>query len=161
MNAGAEQAQGDVYWFVHSDSIVPADADRLIEQALSEHKHWGRFDVRLSGKHFAFRIIEWMMNMRSCITGITTGDQGIFMCKQAFDELYGYKPIALMEDIDLSKRLLIHFGKPACLHAKLVTSSRRWEQHGIIRTVLLMWSLRLAYFLGVSPETLARRYRGE
>ena len=158
MNAGAVQADGDVFWFLHSDTLTPDNADQLIEQALASDRHWGRFNVRLSGSHTGFRIIEWMMNIRSCITGIATGDQGIFIEKKVFEQLDGYASIPLMEDIDISKRLMKNHGRPACIDDKLITSSRRWEQQGIIKTVLLMWQLRLSYYLGTDPDTLAGRY---
>ena len=159
MNTGSQQATGDVLWFLHGDSLPPENAAQLIEKHLIHpRKHWGRFDVRLSGQHFMFRIIERLMNIRSCITGIDTGDQGIFIKQDVFEKLYGYKPKALMEDIDISKRLLKQFGRPACINKPLITSSRRWEKHGIVKTILLMWQLRLAYFLGSKPDALARRY---
>ena len=158
MNAGVLQATGDVYWFLHSDSIIPDDADKLIQLNLTENKHWGRFNIRLSGKNITFRVIEFMMNVRSCMTGIATGDQGIFMKKAAFTKISGYKYIRLMEDIDISSRLLAMFGRPVCIKSKLITSSRRWEKHGIVKTMLLMWRLRLAYFLGANPDNLAKRY---
>jgi rSAM/selenodomain-associated transferase 2 len=158
MNAGAAQAQGDVYWFLHGDTRAMPHADTLIEQALGSTTHWGRFNVRLSGTQVLFRVIETLMNLRSCLSGIATGDQGIFIRKNVFNELGGYPEIALMEDIALSQRLLKKIGRPACVRARLITSSRRWEQHGIIKTILLMWRMRLAYFFGASPESLARRY---
>jgi len=156
MNCGAEAAEGVALWFLHLDTEVPADADRLILKAL-EHRLWGRFDVRLSGRQTAFRVIEWMMNRRSCLTGIATGDQGVFVRRNRFEQVRGYPRIELMEDIALSRRLKRQ-GLPACIKTPLRTSSRRWETHGIVRTVVLMWSLRLAYFLGASPAFLARRY---
>ena len=97
------------------------------------------------------------MNVRSRLTGIATGDQGIFVRREQFEQVGGYPPIALMEDIALSRSLKRH-SRPVCLHQPLITSSRRWERDGIARTILLMWRLRLAYFLGVDPERLARIY---
>jgi hypothetical protein len=119
---------------------------------------WGRFDLRLSGSAWPLRIIERMINLRSRLSGIATGDQGIFVRREVFEAAGGYPPIALMEDVALS-RALRRRARPACLRPPLLTSSRRWEQRGILRTVLLMWRLRLAYALGVSPERLARQYR--
>lgn len=156
MNRGAAVAEGATLWFLHLDTEVPADADRLILRAL-DHRLWGRFDVRLSGRQTAFRVIEWMMNRRSCLTGIATGDQGLFVRRGLFEQVRGFPQIDLMEDIALSRRLKRQ-GRPACIKTPLFTSSRRWETHGIVRTVLLMWSLRLAYFLGASPAFLARQY---
>jgi len=158
MNAGAQQANGAILWFLHADSQPPPTAADLIRTALSDPgNHWGRFDVRLSGRHPGLRMVETLMNLRSRLTGIATGDQGIFVRRTQFEQIGGYPPVALMEDIALS-RLLKHHRRPVCLRPPLITSSRRWERDGIVYTVLLMWRLRLAYFLGVHPERLARIY---
>lgn len=159
MNAGARAAAGDVLLFLHADSSVPADADRLILDGLATGgKRWGRFDVRLSGRHPLLRVVERLMNWRSRATGICTGDQGIFVDRKAFEAAGGFPEIALMEDVALS-RALKRVGRPLCLTQPIITSSRRWEENGVLRTVLLMWRLRLAYFFGASPERLARSYR--
>jgi rSAM/selenodomain-associated transferase 2 len=158
MNAGARQAGGEILWFLHADSLPPPGAAELIRAALADpNRHWGRFDVRLSGRHPALRVVETLMNLRSRLTGIATGDQGIFVRRQTFERVGGYPAIALMEDIALS-RLLKRQSRPACLRQCLRTSSRRWERDGIARTILLMWSLRLAWFLGADPDRLARIY---
>lgn len=159
MNAAAAVARGQILWFLHADSRVPANAAALINAACQSAECWGRFDVRLSGETWPFRIIERLMNLRSCLSGIATGDQGIFVRREAFDAAGGYPAIALMEDVALSKALRRRVA-PACIRSpRLQTSSRRWEQRGILRTVVLMWQLRLRYALGASPEILARRYR--
>lgn len=159
MNAGAAVATGNVLLFLHADTQLPLDTIHLIHTAVSKGKQWGRFDVRLSGAHWMLRIIERMMNWRSCITGIATGDQGIFVSRRLFDTVAGFAEIPLMEDIELSKRLKRH-DRPACIHTPLITSSRRWEKNGVYRTILLMWRLRLAYYLGASPHVLAQQYQG-
>jgi rSAM/selenodomain-associated transferase 2/rSAM/selenodomain-associated transferase 1 len=156
-NKGASVASGAILWFLHADSMVPPDADKLIFSALAGSKVWGRFDVQLSGSHPVFRIIEHAMNMRSRITGIATGDQGMFVERNVFHLAGGFPRIELMEDVRLS-RYLQRYSRPACLTVKLKTSSRRWEQNGIVRTILLMWWLRLAHFFGVSPSRLANWY---
>ena len=159
MNTGALQANGDVFWFLHADTIAPENADQYINQTIKYHHCiWGRFNVHLSGKQFQFRIIEFLMNLRSCLTGIATGDQGIFILRSYFKELNGYKNIPLMEDVEISKRLK-HIRKPACIKHKIITSSRRWEKHGILRTIFLMWKLRLAYYFGASADELASQYK--
>lgn len=160
MNAGAAQASGEVLCFLHADTLSPQYLDEHIFQSLQQSRGvWGRFNIRLSGQHPAFRLIERMINLRSCISGVASGDQGIFMYRNVFNRLGGYKTIALMEDIELSKRLR-KISKPACIkQPTLQTSSRRWEEHGILRTVLLMWKLRLKYFLGSNPQQLAGEYR--
>ncbi|MEX1082354.1 MAG: TIGR04283 family arsenosugar biosynthesis glycosyltransferase [Halofilum sp. (in: g-proteobacteria)] len=160
MNAGAAAACGDVLWFVHADTIAAAHVVDTLRAALaSSSREWGRFDVRLAGTHPALRLVAWSMNLRSRLSGIATGDQGIFVSRDAFDAVGGFPEIPLMEDIALS-RALRRRGRPLCLRAALTTSGRRWQDHGIARTVLLMWRLRFAYWRGADPAVLARRYRG-
>ena len=160
MNAGAREASGDILCFVHADSILPRHAATLIRESLSHpERRWGRFDVRLSGEHPLLRVVEALMNVRSCLTGICTGDQGFFIERQLFDSVGGFPEIALMEDIALSK-LLRKRSRPKCVRQRLITSSRRWENHGILRTILLMWKLRLLYFFGADPAHLAKKYYG-
>jgi len=156
MNLGASHARGDVLIFLHADTALPDNALQLIEQHLG-NKQWGRFDIRLSGDHFMLNVIAWMMNRRSRLTGIATGDQTIFVTRQAFAAAGQYPEIALMEDIALSKTLK-KISPPLCLHAKVTSSGRRWEHFGIYRTILLMWTLRLRYFLNTDPQRLAELY---
>lgn len=157
MAAGVDVSHQPILWFLHADTQIPADADDEIIHALQDNG-WGRFDITLSGSHPLFRIIERMINLRSCLSGIATGDQGIFMQRELYQRIGGMPRQPLMEDVELS-RLLKHHNRPACIKRRLQTSSRRWEEHGIIRTVLLMWFLRSAYALGVPAERLAARYR--
>ena len=157
MNEGAQQASGDVLLFLHADTALPENSDELISSALTT-KSWGRFDVRLSGRQWLLRVVEFMMNWRSRLSGIATGDQAIFVRRELFEQIDGYADIPLMEDIDFSKRLKQH-SRPACISTPLLTSSRRWEKHGILNTIVLMWRLRLAYFFGVSPEQLSKHYQ--
>ena len=158
MNAGAAVASGEVLLFLHADTRLPAAADASIDAALrARSRVWGRFDVRLSGSAWPLRIIEWSMNRRSCLTGMATGDQAIFVTREAFRQVGGFPELPLMEDLALSRRLK-RLSRPACVRPPVITSSRRWEAQGILRTVLLMWSLRLAWFLGVPPHRLARIY---
>ena len=157
MNAGAAVAKGDVLLFLHADSLLPDDAQAAIAHALTV-SCWGRFDVRLSGREWSFRIIEAFMNLRSRITGIATGDQAIFVRREAFAQVGGYPEIPLMEDVAIS-RLLKAIARPACLRQRVVTSARRWRVNGIARTVILMWRLRLAFALGADPRRLAHRYQ--
>ena len=156
MSAGVSAAQGDVILFLHADTLPHPQADDLILEAMSQGI-WGRFDVRLSGRHPLLRLVEGLMNLRSRITGIVTGDQGIFVRREALDAIGGVPCQALMEDIELSRRLK-RLGRPVCLREQVVSSSRRWEEKGVVSTILLMWRLRLAYALGADPERLATRY---
>lgn len=158
MNAGAAVARGTILLFLHADCALPDAADGLIIDGLARSQHnWGRFDVTLSGTHPLLGVVERMMNLRSRLTGIATGDQGIFVTRTLFEAAGRFPPIPLMEDVALSKRLK-RFGPPLCLPHHIVTSARRWEKHGVLRTVMLMWWLRFAYWLGADPARLARRY---
>ncbi len=158
MNAGAAQAKNDVLLFVHADTYLPAQADQHIMDCLARtKKSWGRFDVSLTGLHPMLKVIAWCMNKRSRLTGIATGDQAIFVTHQMFQSVGGYPAIALMEDIALCT-LLRQKSAPLCLDAKVVSSGRRWEKHGLWRTLFFMWRLRLEYFFGADPQQLARRY---
>jgi rSAM/selenodomain-associated transferase 2 len=157
MNIGAQAARGRVLWFVHADTRVPEKAAPVIIESVAHAAGWGRFDVRLSGDRLLLRLVERMMNWRSRFTGIATGDQGIFVTRELFERVGGFTAMPLMEDIDLSRRLKRE-QRPLCLRDTLTSSSRRWEQKGIVRTIALMWVLRLAYFLGVPPARLAMHY---
>ncbi len=157
MNAGARVASGEILLFLHADTYLPSNGLTLIEQGLSQNYQWGRFDIKLSGSHFMFLVIAQCMNWRSRLTGISTGDQTLFVQKLVFDQIGQFPEIPLMEDVAICKNLK-SIGPPLCLKAKITTSSRRWQQFGITRTILLMWWLRLLYFLGCNPETLAQLY---
>ncbi|MBA4328349.1 MAG: glycosyl transferase [Polaromonas sp.] len=159
MNAGAVQACAEVLLFLHADTRLPADADALISEALAGGSRvWGRFDVAITGRPRMLRLIAALMNLRSRLTGIATGDQAMFMSRAAFEAVGGFPAQPLMEDIEMSRRLLT-LSRPACLRAKVQTSGRRWESRGVWRTVLLMWRLRFAYWRGAAPERLAELYR--
>lgn len=159
MHLGASQATHGIYWFVHADTGVQSDSIAEIQAAIQSGKKWGRFDVRLNAQKPVFRVVEAMMNFRSCLTGICTGDQGIFVEREIYQQIGGMPQQALMEDIEVSKRLLRQKKRPACIHRKIVTSARRWQQKGVIRTIVLMWWLRFAYFFGVSANQINRWYR--
>jgi rSAM/selenodomain-associated transferase 2 len=157
MNAGAGAAQGDALLFLHADTRLPENADRLMLDGLARSgRAWGHFDVRIGGGGL-LRVVAAMMNLRSQLTGIATGDQAIFMTRAAFETVGGFPAIALMEDVGLSARLK-RSGRPLALRAHVTTSARRWRAHGTLRTVLLMWRLRLRFFLGADPAKLARVY---
>ena len=158
MNAGAALASGEVFLFLHADTRLPDDADRLIAAGLaSTQRCWGRFDMAIAGEHPLLPMIAWMMNRRSHWTGIVTGDQALFVRREVFWACGGFPPLALMEDIALS-RCLKRTGKPLRLRQKVITSGRRWENKGVVRTILLMWRLRLAFFFGADPAWLAKQY---
>ena len=158
MNMGASAATGDIFLFLHVDTVLPHDSFHELLSVLQRKSHvWGRFNVRLSGKHFLLRIVEFMMNARSRLTGIATGDQAIFVSKELFQSIGGFRNIAIMEDIEISRRLRKVF-RPICLSQTVLTSSRRWEQSGILRTIILMWRLRISYWLGADPENLVKQY---
>jgi rSAM/selenodomain-associated transferase 2 len=155
MNTGAAAAKSDALLFLHVDTHLPQDADRIILDGLRDHR-WGRFDVHFDDGGL-LRLVAIMMNTRSRLTGIATGDQAMFMTRAAFEEVGGFPNIALMEDVALSARLK-RLDRPLCLSERATTSGRRWRQHGLWRTILLMWRLRLSFFLGADPARLARAY---
>ena len=160
LHLGAKMATGQVFLFLHADTQLPEMADELILDSLMKGFYWGRFNIRLSGAAWQFRIIETLMNWRSCLTGIATGDQAIYMSKMLYHDIGGFPQIELMEDVELCSRL-IKWTRPDCLKAKVISSARRWEKNGILRTVLFMWTLRLQYFFGVTPEVLHKKYYPE
>ncbi len=158
MNVGAAMASAPTLLFLHADTFLPKDAFQQIQQAIKKGFQWGRFDIKLTGKSLVLKIVAWMMNKRSCLTGISTGDQALFVDKTLFDELGGYANIALMEDIELSSKLKKQ-ARPYCVKTKVISSSRRWLSFGVTNTILLMWWLRLRYFLGTDPTDLEQLYR--
>ena len=159
MNAGAQQSTGEQLLFLHADTVLPPDADVLIAQALADGARvWGRFDVRIAGRPRLLPVIAAFMNTRSRWSGIATGDQAMFMTRAAFEAVGGFADQPLMEDIEMSARLL-KLSRPVCLHARVATSGRRWEARGVWRTMALMWRLRFAYWRGAAPERLAELYR--
>jgi rSAM/selenodomain-associated transferase 2 len=161
MNAGAALARGEILVFLHADTRLPEDAAARILQGLAASgRSWGRFDVRIEGASVFLPVIAFFMNLRSRATGIATGDQAIFVRRDAFERAGRFPSLELMEDIALS-RSLKRVSRPLCLADKAVTSGRRWEQRGVLRTVLLMGWLRLAFFFGAAPASLARFYDGE
>jgi len=158
MNAGAELAGGDVLLFLHADTRLPDGADSLLAQALAEPgRVWGRFDVAIEGTHPLLTIVALSMNCRSRLTGIATGDQAMFVRREVFNTVGCFTELPLMEDVALSRKLK-RIARPLCLRARAITSGRRWEQRGVLRTIVLMWRLRGAYWLGVDPGRLAQAY---
>ncbi|MGR8978582.1 MAG: TIGR04283 family arsenosugar biosynthesis glycosyltransferase [Gammaproteobacteria bacterium] len=157
MNAGAKAATGNILLFLHADTLLPENALHLLSRPLVEASAWGRFDIELTGGHFMLRVIAQMMNWRSRLTGIATGDQAIFVNREAFASVGGFPEIALMEDIALSTSLK-KIAPPLCLKEKAVSSGRRWEKFGITKTIMLMWNLRIRYFFGADPDILASLY---
>lgn len=157
MNAGAQACGGALLLFLHADTRLPEAADAMVRAALAVQA-WGRFDVRIDGRPRMLRVVAALMNLRSRLSGIATGDQAIFVRREVFEALGGFPDQPLMEDIELSRRLL-RVSRPACLRARVRTSGRRWEQRGVWRTIALMWRLRWAYWRGVPAERLAEAYR--
>lgn len=158
MNAGAALARGDLLLFLHLDTALPSEAGAALDTiGVGLCDYWGRFDVRLDAPGPVYRIIESMMNWRSRVTGIATGDQAIFVSRDLFNRGGGFPRIALMEDIALS-RVLGGYVQPICLSARVTTSTRRWQRDGVAATILKMWCLRAAFFIGVSPDRLLALY---
>jgi len=158
MNAGARHASGDVLLFLHADTELPEHADTLVIDVVADSgREWGHFDVTITGTHWLLPVIAHAMSWRSRLTRIATGDQALFVTRRLFERVGGYPEIRLMEDVALT-RTLKSFGRPLALNARVRTSGRRWQKHGVLRTVVLMWRLRFAYWRGVSPDELAPRY---
>ncbi|NNE37283.1 MAG: glycosyltransferase family 2 protein [Gammaproteobacteria bacterium] len=156
MNLGARMATGKILLFLHADTLLPDNVDNIFT-GITKDSHWGRFDIKLSGTQKIYRLIEKMINLRSRLSGIATGDQAIFMTRDLFEKVNGFPEMPLMEDVAISKKLKeIH--SPICLKEKVITSSRRWETRGIVNTVLLMWKLRLQYAIGIPPDKLLSQY---
>ena len=157
---GAYHATGEIIVFLHADTRLPKKVLSLLRSKCTQKKCWGRFNVRITGKSFWLKVIATLMNARSCVSNIATGDQAIFVTRSLYSEINGMPNIPLMEDIEFSRRLKQHT-KSICMHECAETSGRRWQKNGIARTVILMWSLRLAYYLGASPVRLAKIYYGK
>jgi len=157
MNAGARTASGAALLFLHADTHLPPDAPTLILAALADGAVWGRFDVRVQGRSRLLPLVSRMINLRSRLTGVATGDQAMFMRRDVFERLGGFADLPLMEDVEMSKRLRV-LGAPACLRGPALTSGRRWDRRGAAATILLMWRLRAEYFLGADPRRLALKY---
>jgi rSAM/selenodomain-associated transferase 2 len=159
MNAGAKASQARHLLFLHADTRLPTGADQRIDSALGNQSFaWGRFDVRIEGCSKMLPVIAWFMNHRSRLTGIATGDQTLFMTRDAFDAVGGFPDQPLMEDVEMSRQLK-QITAPVCLQEKVTTSGRRWDARGSWRTIWLMWQLRWAYWRGTPAEQLAERYR--
>ena len=158
LDAGARSARGDTLLFMHADCLAPGQIDLLLLNAIGTRAvAWGRFDVHIASRRRALRVVAAMMNLRSRFTGVATGDQGIFVTRALLDRVGGIPLLPLMEDIALSRALKREIA-PLCLREKIITSGRRWERRGVARTILLMWRMRLAYYLGADPADLAPRY---
>ena len=158
MNQGAALASGDILLFLHVDTVLPVVADECIDEALAaKGRRWGWFDVTLSNAGLAFRLVASMMNLRARLTSVATGDQALFVEKTLFQEIEGFPQLPLMEDIAISK-LLRRQGRPAKPKGRVITSSRRWEEKGLVSTILLMWKLRFLYVIGGSPQSLRAMY---
>ncbi len=159
LQAGIDATRGEAVWLLHADSDIDPMADQHVVWALANAlRPWGRFSVRIAGRHPLLRVVARMMNLRSRLTGIATGDQGIFALREALERVGGVPQLPIMEDVELSRRLN-DLCPPICLAKRVTTSGRRWEHHGVLRTILLMWRLRFAHWRGVDAAELARRYR--
>ncbi len=157
MNYGASKASGELFWFVHADTVISLKCVLALSELVDTNLLWGRFQLKLSGQSLWFRIIESFMEWRSSLTSIITGDQALFVSKIMFEKIGGYRDQPLMEDIEISKQLK-RISKPKIMPLEIISSSRRWQQKGVLRTIGLMWCLRLAYFLKVNPKSLAKWY---
>ncbi len=160
MNRGAVAATGDILLFLHCDTRLPADAIAMVEREVSGQRQWGRFDVALESRGWIYRLIENMIRLRSRIRSLATGDQGIFVTASLFNRVNGFPPICLMEDVAMSKLLKQH-SSPLLINPPVITSARRWQNRGAIRTILLMWKLRFLFWVGIDPQRLGEMYGNE
>jgi len=159
MNEGAKASGGEILLFLHADTQLPGDAKTMIDTTLADQRMvGGRFDVRFDRPSMWGTIISRMMNWRSRLSGIATGDQALFVRRPIFEQMGGFADMPLMEDIEFSRRLK-RKGATAALTATVTTSFRRWEQHGPLRTILLMWTIRFLYWVGISPSHLVDWYK--
>lgn len=157
MNAGAHVASGNILLFLHADTFLPASFPGCITQQVRSDDFWGRFNVQLNNPSAWAKVISFFINHRSRLTSIATGDQALFFTRELYEKLGGFPQQALMEDIEMSK-CANKYCKPICLKDAVQTSARRWEKHGVIKTVLLMWWLRIRYFFGAAPDELHQQY---
>lgn len=157
MNAGAAIASGDIFIFLHADTRLPENALKLIGEFYESASVWGRFDVKINDTRMAYRVISWFINKRSRLSGIATGDQVLFFKSNHFRTLGGFPDTPLMEDVEISRRFKV-LSRPYCLKERVVTSARKWQKEGLVKTVILMWQLRLLYFLGVPAKSLVKKY---
>ena len=157
MNLGAGETQYDIIAFLHCDTLLPTNAGDLILHALSKEKVWGRFDVQLDKVEWPYRLIGTMINLRSRTRNLATGDQVIFVRRDAFNQVGGFPDIRIMEDIAISKQLSA-LSKPALIDTPVITSARRWATGGITKTILLMWKMRFMFWVGISPNRLKEMY---
>ena len=160
MNLGAKAATGDILLFLHCDTRLPVNAIAMVEQVISRQRQWGRFDVVLEPKGLIYRLIENMIRIRSRVWALATGDQGIFITASLFNRVNGFPQISLMEDIAMSK-LLKQYSNPLLISPPVITSARRWQNRGVVRTILLMWKLRFLFWIGIDPQRLGEMYGNE
>ncbi|MFK7815615.1 MAG: TIGR04283 family arsenosugar biosynthesis glycosyltransferase [Gammaproteobacteria bacterium] len=158
LQIGANSSINQILVFLHADTLMPLTATNSISSALNnQNAYWGRFNVAFTNKKLVFKIIAWLMNRRSCLTGIVTGDQTLFIKRKTYFDCGGFADIPIMEDVEFSKRLKKH-SLPICLNENVITSSRKWEKKGVTRTILLMWTIRIKYYFGSSPDKLVKQY---
>ena len=158
MNQGETLASGNILWFIHADTSVPESSAEYILESISTEKPWGRFDIRFDNQSARMKLVAFAVNLRSGLTGVCSGDQAIFLLRSQFHQLGGFPNIPLLEDIALTKKLRRE-AQAIRIRTPVTTSARRWETHGYLRTIFLMWLIRFLFWAGVSPKTLARLYR--
>jgi len=158
LNAGAALAHGDILWFLHADSIPPDDyKDHIITTLGMSGVAGGAFKLDIDSDLSSLKTISMIAGLRSKLTRIPFGDQGVFVKRETFDRLNGFKDIPLMEDIDFGRRLKKE-GRVVLLPSGIKTCSRKWEQDGILKTTLRNWAYITLFSMGYSPHKLYRRY---
>jgi rSAM/selenodomain-associated transferase 2 len=159
MNRGASLASGDVLLFLHADTLLPENAFADIRTCLEDERFvGGAFALGIASDRRIFRITEKYVALRTRITRVPFGDQAIFLRREYFERMGGYRSMPLMEDVELMVRVRRHGDRICILPAKVMTSARRWEMEGIFVGTFRNWMLQVLYLFGVPPERLAQYY---
>jgi len=162
MNSGASVARGEVLIFLHADTELPPRALKKIHFLMEQgDRVGGAFDLGIKSDKFIFKVIATLSSLRSRLNRIPFGDQAIFIQREFFNTIGGYKEIPLMEDVELMRRIKKSGNRIWIFYDRVMTSPRRWEKEGVVYCTLRNWTLQTLYFLGISPHRLAVFYKSD